>query len=286
MSGTEWSFVKYHGLGNDFIMIDHRHTEALMISHQQSAALCDRRRGVGADGVIFALPGSNGCKYTMKMHNADGSEAEMCGNGIRCLALFLKDLEKLESEEDITFDIWTLAGRMVVQIDLHGMITVDMGTPKLNPWSKKTDIFIDSCCSFPTHLCHGEYAVTDVSMGNPHAVVFVPRLEAFLPIFENEGRALSEHNIFPDGANAEFVQVHSRQHIELVVWERGSGRTLACGTGACAAVVAAVVRGYVDRTCRVTLPGGDLDIHWKNEDSHVYMKGPAVEVFRGSLKIQ
>jgi len=275
-------FTKYHGLGNDFILIDNRHQPEPLITPSQAVLWCDRHFGIGADGVIFALPGGMDANYTMRIFNSDGSEPEMCGNGIRCLAKFLADLEEVETPtRSITYRINTLAGVISPRLEPDGQITVDMGLPRL----LAKDI--------PTTLGSGEnkvieedlvidgkkWQVTCVSMGNPHCITFVDDLEV-IPI-GSLGHQFECHPVFPQRVNVEFIQVERCDYLKMRVWERGAGVTLACGTGACAALVAAVLTGRSDRRATIELPGGQLFIEWSIQDGRLYMTGPATQVFTG-----
>lgn len=284
------TFRKYHGLGNDFILIDNRLTSTPLLSSEQSVQLCDRHMGIGADGVIFLLPSDtdSSSHCSMRLYNSDGSEPEMCGNGIRCLAQFAYDL-------DMKFDqgmlrVNTKAGMIIPQIMDDGMVKVDMGRPVL----EKDDI--------PTRLEDGkgwmnvddrDWWMRCVSMGNPHAVCYLDesqqddlfqqvdaKLEHIGPLFEH-------HPLFPERTNTEFVRVINPNHVQMTVWERGAGRTRACGTGACAVVVAGVLEGKLQRgqQVQVDLPGGPLIIVWEEEEKggKVMMTGPAQFVFEGTV---
>ncbi|MUH01644.1 diaminopimelate epimerase [Scytonema sp. UIC 10036] len=275
-------FTKYHGLGNDFILIDNRLSSTPAITPEQAIKLCDRHFGIGADGVIFALPGENGNDYTMRIFNSDGSEPEMCGNGIRCLAAFLADLEGTQRKSD-KYAIHTLAGVMTPQLMLDGQVKVDMGLPKLLAGEIPTTIAPDDekVIDRPIEVVGKTWDVTCVSMGNPHCITFVEdvaaiTLEVIGPQFEN-------HPVFPRRTNTEFIEVVSRDYVKMRVWERGAGITLACGTGACASLVAGVLTGRCDRTATVDLPGGPLQIEWSEVDQRVYMTGPAERVFTGKI---
>ncbi|MDX2271400.1 MAG: diaminopimelate epimerase [Cyanobacteriota bacterium] len=268
---------KYHGLGNDFVLLDNRQQPELLITPQQVIQICDRRFGVGADGVIFLLPSQSGSDFTMRIINSDGSEPEMCGNGIRCLAQFLGDLGVKSS----TYRIHTLAGEMVLQVAEEGRITVDMGVPHLLAAEIPTTLATssDKVIEQPLWVAGQTWSVTCVSMGNPHCVTFLPEiasldLAAIGPQFEH-------HPVFPKRTNTEFVKVVSRNHLQMRVWERGAGATLACGTGACAVLVAAVLTQQAERQAVVELPGGSLRIEWNPENEHVFMTGPAQHVFSG-----
>jgi len=283
------AFSKYHGLGNDFILIDDRDKSEPSLSPEQSQRLCDRNFGVGGDGVIFALqPPEDDYDFAMRIYNSDGSEPEMCGNGIRCMAQFLRDL----GESKDSYDIHTLAGPIVPVMNDDGTITVDMGPPILKasdvPTTLKANADGDSVVE-QTYEYNGKtWKISAVSMGNPHAIIFVDDLEKDID-FEVDGPALESAPIFPARTNVEFVQVLSDTHLKMKVWERGAGPTLACGTGACALSVAAFRANKIPRVggqpVRVSLPGGDLFIEWRESDNKVYMTGPATFAFEGKAKV-
>ncbi|KAL9247750.1 hypothetical protein vseg_021148 [Gypsophila vaccaria] len=283
-------FVKYHGLGNDFILVDNRNSSEPKITPEQAVKLCDRNFGIGADGVIFAMPGVNGTDYTMRIFNSDGSEPEMCGNGVRCFARFIAELENLQGRH--SFTIHTGAGLIIPELQDDGQVKVDMGEPILTAADVPTNLFPNKELSVVKSdlLVDGDtWAVTCVSMGNPHCVTFGKKGEQNLVVDQlnlaDIGPKFEHHNVFPARTNTEFVEVFSRSHLKMRVWERGAGATLACGTGACAVVVAAVLEGRADRKCIVDLPGGPLEIEWREEDNHVYMTGPAQLVFYGSVPL-
>ncbi|WP_041439019.1 MULTISPECIES: diaminopimelate epimerase [unclassified Synechococcus] len=277
------SFHKYQGLGNDFILVDNRHQPQPCLTPEEAVALCNRRFGVGADGVIFLLPGQEGADFSMRLFNSDGSEAEMCGNGIRCLARFLQDLGI--PGQDGAYQIHTLAGRIVPQVRPDGLVTVDMGIPRLLAGQIPTTLAKpeEKVVRQPLQVGGREWAVTAVSMGNPHCVVFLEEggsleeldLERVGPLFEH-------HPAFPERTNTEFAQVLGPNYLRLRVWERGAGVTLACGTGACAALVAAVLEERAEPQATVELPGGNLEIRWDPDTQHVWMTGPALPVFSGT----
>jgi diaminopimelate epimerase len=260
-------FCKWHGLGNDFIVIDNRQQREPVLTPEQATKLCDRHFGVGADGVIFALP-----DHCMRMFNADGSEPERCGNGLRCLGKFLRADERQQR-----MTIHTLAGPTDLTFESDGRVTVDMGEPQL------------SACDIPTWrdepvcVAGQTWRVSCVSMGNPHCVSFVGDVDAIA--LSEVGPLFEHHAAFPQRVNAEFVEVRSREHLRMVVWERGAGRTLACGTGACAALVAGVLTDRCDRRAAVDLPGGRLQIQWSVETNRVLMTGPAEFVFEGKVNM-
>ncbi|MCU0641146.1 MAG: diaminopimelate epimerase [Candidatus Margulisbacteria bacterium] len=260
------NFVKMQGLGNDFILIDSRKTDLANTDLKELAIkLCDRHFGVGADGLIIVWP-SKKAHYRMQIINPDGSEAEMCGNGIRCFAKYVYETDQLKEE---VISVETLAGTMLPAVILDKgtvlAVEVDMGTPKDEGEVKLSG-----------------YNFKKISTGNPHAVAFVPDVNAIdLPVV---GPQVENDPHFPNRTNVEFVQVLSDKEIEVVVWERGAGETLACGTGACACVVAANLAGKTGRRVLVRLPGGNLDIEW-NDDDHILMRGPATTVFEGSVRL-
>jgi diaminopimelate epimerase len=275
-------FTKYHGLGNDFILIDNRSSSEPVVTPEQAIKLCDRHFGIGADGVIFALPGENGTDYTMRIFNSDGSEPEMCGNGIRCLAGFLADLEG-ESRNKDSYRIHTLGGVMTPQLLSDGQVKVDMGLPRLLAGEIPTNLAPtqEKVISLPLEVVGKTWDVTCVNMGNPHCITFVEDVAAIE--LESIGPKFEHHPAFPQRINTEFIQVVRRDYLKMRVWERGAGITLACGTGACASLVAGVLTGKCDRTATIELPGGPLQIEWSELDQRVYMTGPAQKVFTGKL---
>lgn len=284
-------FKKYQGLGNDFILIDNRDRATMKLSAKRASELCDRNFGVGADGVIFAMPPTqSGEDYAMRMYNSDGTEPEMCGNGIRCLARFVSDCDGLPPK---AYKVGTLAGLIQPELRADGQVAVDMGEPIFEPSQVPTTI----PATRDGKVVRGEvpvdgetWLVTAVSMGNPHCVTFGRfnecdegglNLDTFpLSTF---GPKLESHAAFPRKCNVEFTEVKSRNYVKMNVWERGAGATLACGTGACATVVAGVLEGRVDRKCTVELPGGPLEIEWRESDNRVIMTGPAEYVFSGAV---
>jgi diaminopimelate epimerase len=283
-------FAKYHGLGNDFLVVDLRHAQGDDVAAAQDPAvvraLCDRRFGVGGDGVLAVLP-SEDADARMRVLNADGSEAEMCGNGIRCVAKELYDRGGVRKDR-IAID--TGAGRLVCAIDARGelahTVTVEMGAPRLAyaeiPMTGPAN---ERCIEQPLEIAgHATRTFTAVSMGNPHAVTFVRKDEP-RALAETIGPLVEHHARFPRRTNAEFAHVIGPREIDLVVWERGSGLTLACGTGACATVVAAILTGRAEEATDVTvrLPGGALSITVLPGMTNVLMRGPALHVFDGEL---
>ncbi len=282
-------FAKYHGLGNDFLVVDLRSVpEDVSATFQDPArvmALCDRQFGVGGDGVLAVLPPATaGADARMRVLNSDGSEAEMCGNGIRCVAKWLYDNGLAKPE--LLID--TGAGALACAIDaVDGKaqtVTVKMGAPRLTREEiPVTGPASERCVDQPFDVTGKP--MTCVSMGNPHAITFVESREEALELATTIGPTIETHAQFPRRTNVEFAAVVRRGEIDLVVWERGCGITLACGTGACATTVAAVLTGRADANSpvRVNLPGGSLEITVLADLSNVLMKGPALHVFDGDV---
>jgi diaminopimelate epimerase len=277
-------FTKYQGLGNDFILVDNRHQTTPCLTPEQAVLLCDRHFGIGADGVIFALPGQAGNDYTMRIFNSDGSEPEMCGNGIRCLGRFIAELAG-QGEQLVTYKIHTLAGVIIPEILADGQVRVDMGEPRLSAAEIPMTLGspADKVVNQNLTVAGQDYLVTCVSMGNPHCMTYVADV-AVVPLSQI-GPLFEHHPAFPQRTNTEFVEVVSANYVKMRVWERGAGITLACGTGACATVVAGVLTGQNDRICTVELPGGCLQIEWSVANNHVYMTGPATVVFQGKTSL-
>jgi diaminopimelate epimerase len=287
-------FGKYHGLGNDFLVVDLRSASPEAAASVQDPknviALCDRQFGVGGDGVLAVLP-SKTADVRMRVLNSDGSEAEMCGNGIRCVAKDLYDRGRLVKDE---IRIETGAGILACAIEAeHGVtrtVTVQMGAPRLTRKEIPMTGPADERCIEQTFEVPGQpfaRAVTAVSMGNPHAITWVDSRDEAWRLAKTAGTAIENHAWFPRRTNAEFAHVKSNKEIDLVVWERGCGITLACGTGACATTVAAVLTGKANEglPVRVNLPGGTLEITVLPDLSNVLMKGPAIHVFDGELDL-
>ncbi len=281
-------FVKMHGLGNDFILIDCLNKslgDSSFLSYL-AKKLCDRNFGIGADGLILILPSSK-ANLRMRIFNFDGSEAQMCGNGIRCFAKYAYE-NKLVSKNKFTVE--TLAGIITPELIFQDLknkkifrIKVNMGTPKLRrreiPMNgEDTPTVVDETLKInPVQT----FKITCVSMGNPHCIIFVDDVQS-IPVDEI-GPKIENHSLFPEKTNVEFIQVVNRKEINFRVWERGVGETLACGTGACAALVASVLNKKTNREATIHLPGGDLDIQWA-DDGHVYMTGPTELVFKGEME--
>lgn len=284
---TMTAFRKYHGLGNDFILIDNRETVDPVLSALQASAICDRNTGVGADGVIFLLPPKQkSSHFSMRLYNSDGTEPEMCGNGIRCLARFASDLGMSAADNKYVVD--TLAGEIVPKIQGE-LVEVDMGAPILNPKEVPTKLNTGEESGWVDTLSAAgrDWSMSCVSMGNPHAITFVSKEEydGMDSKLEQSGPLFEHHEAFPQRTNTEFVYQRGPAELDMLVWERGAGRTMACGTGACAVVVAAVLTGRAKKDVPVVvhLPGGDLTIKWDSGTDHVIMTGPAELVFEGKL---
>lgn len=274
-------FTKMHGLGNDYVYMD-AINQKIEKRSELAKFVSDRHFGVGSDGLILICP-SEKADFRMQMFNQDGSEAEMCGNGIRCVGKFVYD-KGLTNKETITVE--TLAGiKTLVMTAKNGKIEtarVDMGKPILEP--EKIPVISDENPVKNLKLNEGEkeFTFTCVSMGNPHAVTFIKEDVNKFDICKY-GAKLEINNVFPKKANIEFINVIDDKTLKMRVWERGAGETLACGTGACASVVAAILNGYTKRDVTVHLLGGDLKIKWDENDNHVYMTGPATTVFEGKI---
>ncbi len=273
-----------HGLGNDFVVIGA--LDEILVPEEKlrdfACFVCDRHFGIGADGVIWILP-SEVADFKMRIFNPDGSEAEMCGNGIRCAVKWFYERDYAKSP---TVRVETLAGIKTVWVQAREgkatAITVDMGEPIFEPSRIPTNLGEErQAINVPLHVEGvGNFLVSAVSMGNPHCVIFASNIDS-LPI-EEIGPKIECHPAFPQRTNVEFVEVISRNELKVRVWERGAGLTLACGTGACASLAVAVKTERSDRIAQVQLPGGKLMIEWR-DDGRIYMTGPATEVFCGEF---
>lgn len=275
-------FVKMHGLGNDFVIMNFMLSEPSGDWAEEARLICDRHFGIGADGLVLLLP-SDVADIRMRIYNPDGSEAEMCGNAIRCVAKYMYERNLIS---DMSITVETGAGVLVPELvwedsaaETDFKVRVDMGKPILAPGSIPVATEGDQVIAQGLDLDGQTITYSAVSMGNPHCVVFVPDLDQV--DFYRLGPAVEKHPLFPKKTNVEFVQVISPSELRVRVWERGAGETLACGTGACAVAVAGVLNQYSNRKVAVMLPGGRLDIEWA-EDGRVFMTGPAEGVFEGS----
>lgn len=272
-------FSKMHGLGNDFVMID-AISQKVRLSPEKVRKLADRRLGVGCDQVLIVEePRTPDVDFRYRIYNADGTEVENCGNGARCFASFVRE-RKLTGKQSIKVE--TAGGILELHITEHEQVKVDMGPPVLTPREIPFEAPEQSAIY---HLEHaGEhFSVSAVSMGNPHAVLLVDSTAN--ADVARIGPLLEKHPAFPNKANIGFMQIVSRSEINLRVFERGAGETLACGTGACAAVVAGRLRDLLDSNVTVNLPGGSLSISWAGGSSPVFMTGPTTQVFQGQVKI-
>jgi diaminopimelate epimerase len=272
-------FTKMHGLGNDFIVID-AINQRVNLSTGQIQRLSDRRFGIGCDQLLIVeAPKSPDADFYYRIFNYDGSEVENCGNGARCFAKFVRD-RQLTGKSTIVVD--TLCGRMSLHIQKNNLVSVDMGVPILEPAAipyranqRQT--------TYPLKLSDDIITISAVSMGNPHAVTVVDNVST--AAVTSQGPEIEVHSDFPNKVNAGFMAIKSRQEIDLRVYERGAAETLACGTGACAAVVAGRLQNLLDASVVVNLPGGALTIEWAGDGHSVMMSGPAVSVFHGQVSV-
>jgi diaminopimelate epimerase len=271
-------FTKMHGIGNDYLFFN-CFDETVRDPSHMAQALCRPHFGAGADGIVLIEP-SETADFGMRIFNSDGSEAEMCGNAARCIGKFVYE-RKMTEKAKITLS--TRSGLKILSLDLTGNIvsgvTVDMGTPELNPALIPVDLPGEIVLRHRLQILGQTWFITCVNVGNPHCVIFVrdPEvvdLHTLGPMFEH-------HPLFPHRINVEFVRVFKRDVLQMRVWERGSGETLACGTGACAAAVASVLCGLCDRAIQVNLAGGTLQVQWDGNDNHIYQTGPAAFVYDG-----
>ena len=273
-------FTKMQGCGNDYVYIN-CFEEKVEDAPALARKVSDRHFGIGADGLVLIKPSSRD-DFTMEMYNADGSQGKMCGNAIRCVGKYVFDHGMTKKRE---LAVETLAGTKYLSLNVSGdkvsEVTVLMGVPVFEP--EKIPVVAEgkSVVDMPVTVDGRKYRITVVSMGNPHAVIFVEDTKNF-PI-EKIGPLFERHEMFPERVNTEFVKVLDRENINMRVWERGSGETWACGTGACASAVASVINRYTDGKVTVHMLGGNLHIRYDGEGGQVHMTGPAVEVFRGEL---
>lgn len=275
-------FTKMQGIGNDYVYVN-CFQETVKNPSQVAKFISDRHFGIGSDGLIMICP-SEVADCKMVMYNADGTQSQMCGNGVRCVGKYIHD-KGLTDKETVTVE--TLGGIKVLELHVKDgvvdTITVDMGEPELVPENIPVNSKLQVFQEQPVEVLGQTYLLTAVSMGNPHGITFVENtnnmdLETIGPLFEH-------HPLFPERTNTEFIQVIDRQTLKMRVWERGAGETLACGTGACASLVAAVLTGRTDREATLQLLGGDLHIRWDEATNHVFMTGPAAFVFDGEIDL-
>ncbi|GHT04442.1 diaminopimelate epimerase [Bacteroidia bacterium] len=274
-------FTKMHGAGNDYVYID-CFQEKVEYPKELAIRVSDRHKGIGSDGLVLILP-SDTCDFRMRMFNMDGSEAQMCGNATRCIGKYVYD-NGYTQKQKITLE--TKAGVKILELfPVNGKVEkvkVDMGEPVLLtskvPVKWNEEKLINQEIDFNSE----KIAITAVSMGNPHAVTFVPSVTDLE--LERIGKKIENHPMFPEKTNVEFVEILSPNRAKMRVWERGSGETQACGTGACATLVAAVLNNKLERKATISLLGGDLELEWNEKNNHVYMTGEAVKVFEGEIE--
>ena len=275
-------FTKMQGIGNDYVYIN-CFEETIENPSEVAVKISDRHFGVGSDGLVLIMA-SKTQDFRMRMFNSDGSEAEMCGNAIRCVGKYLYDRE-LTNKEEISIE--TLAGTKILKLSVDNekvtTVRVDMGEPILKPQNIPVIHGGKSFINEDVNVEGSIYKFTCVSMGNPHAVTYLDDIDSLK--IEDIGPKIEKHSIFPQKTNTEFVEVLDRTTLKMRVWERGAGETLACGTGACAVLVASVLTGLSERKATVRLIGGELLIEWKEQDNHIYMTGPAEFVFEGTIEI-
>jgi diaminopimelate epimerase len=272
-------FTKMHGLGNDFVMID-AISQKLSMTPERARKLADRHFGIGCDQVLVVEPPvSADADFRYRIFNHDGSEVENCGNGARCFAVFVRQ-RKLTGKRIIRAE--TAGGLLILKVLPDNRVTVDMGVPRLDPQQIPFQA-PQQAITYPLPLDGTALEISAVSMGNPHAVTVVEDVTGY--DVKGIGAKVEIHPAFPRKVNAGFMQVINRREVRVRVFERGTGETLACGTGACAAVVAGRLRKLLDRDVTVHLPGGDLSIRWDGEDKPVLMTGPATTVFHGQVNL-
>ena len=276
-------FTKMHGLGNDYVYVNCLE-ETVKNPAEVARKISDRHFGIGSDGLILICP-SEIADFKMAMYNADGSQAEMCGNGIRCVGKYVYDYGLTEKK---SISVETLAGIKYLDFTIKdnqvSMVTVDMGEPELNASHIPVICGQEQAVREPIKVLDKEWEMTCVSMGNPHCVVFLEEpVKDFL--LEQIGPAFENHKRFPKRINTEFIEVLDKKTVNMRVWERGSGETMACGTGACAAAVASSLCGYTEDEITLHLLGGDLIVRWDREKNRVFMTGPAEVVFDGEIKL-
>lgn len=277
----ELRFTKMHGLGNDFIVIDaiSQPTALAVLDSATVRRLADRHFGIGFDQLLIVEPAKAGGDFRYRIFNADGGEVEQCGNGARCFARFVRDRSLTDRH---TIRVETARGIITPTIEANDEVSVNMGIPRFEP-AQIPFIAPQRALTYPLTIRDKEIEISAVSMGNPHAVQIVADIEQ-APV-ASEGPLIESHERFPERVNAGFMQIIDRTHIRLRVFERGAGETLACGTGACAAVVCGIARNLLDNEVQVAMRGGQLRICWAGENHPVWMTGPAVTVFEGTIHL-
>lgn len=275
-------FTKMEGLGNDYVYVN-CFKEIVENPSEVSIKVSNRHFGIGSDGLILIKP-SEVADFCMEMYNADGSQSEMCGNGIRCVAKYVYDYGLTDKT---SISVETLAGIKYLDLQVDNgkvnMVTVNMGAPELVPANIPVKSDKDILVKEPIEVDGVTYEMTCVSMGNPHCIVFVEDTATFQ--LEKVGPEFEQHEVFPNRVNAEFIEVLDRKTVNMRVWERGSGETLACGTGACASTVACILNGLTEDEITLHLLGGDLKVRWDRDANLVYMTGPAKVVFDGEIQL-
>lgn len=271
-------FTKMHGLGNDFVVIDGV-SQSVQLSLDQLCLLADRHFGVGCDQILLVEKAKGNADFRYRIFNADGSEAEQCGNGARCFVRYVHDKGMTQKNE---IRVETTNGLIIPKLENNGEVTVNMGAPKFEP---KEVPFIAGKrrLTYTLEINDKRVELSILSMGNPHAVQIVENIN-LAPVLI-EGALIEHHKRFPQHVNAGYMQVVNRNHINLRVYERGTGETLACGTGACAAAVTGITRGLLDSTVKVSTLGGNLVVRWEGENHPVWMSGPATAVFDGEIEL-
>lgn len=272
-------FTKMQGLGNDFVILDWEEYQEIGIPVEELAVkMCKRNFGVGADGLIVVVPESEKADLSWIFYNSDGTPAQMCGNGMRCFAKYVLNKGYVNKHE---FSVETAAGIICPKVNEDGTVTVNMGKPVLEP--AKIPFKGDKNLNYEIELWSKKFNLNAVSMGNPHCVIFTD--EDISVMAKDYGPDIEVHELFPEKTNVEFIRIKSRNEIDLAVWERGCGITLACGTGACASVAAGILNGYLDNKVKVNLPGGCLTIEWDGSkecpNRDIYMTGAAEFAFEG-----
>lgn len=272
-------FTKMHGLGNDFVVID-AISQSVSLSPEVIRQLADRHLGIGFDQLLLVEKAQGNADFRYRIFNADGGEVEQCGNGARCFVRFVHDHGLTDQQ---TIRVETIRGIITPTLEKNGEITVNMGIPRFDP-AEVPFSAPQRAPTYPLQIDDHSVEITVLSMGNSHAVQIVPDIE--LAPVASEGPMIESHPAFPQRVNAGYMQIIDRSHIRLRVFERGAGETMACGTGACAAVVSGILRGVLDNQVEVSMRGGDLRIRWLGENQPVWMTGPAVTVFEGVMDLQ
>jgi len=274
----KFKFTKMHGLGNDFVLIDGVN-QTVQLSLEQLRLLADRHFGVGCDQILLAEKAKTNADFRYRIFNADGSEVEQCGNGARCFARYVHDRGMTQKNE---ICVETLGGLITLKLESNGEVTVNMGTPKFEP-HEIPFIAEKRMLTYPLDINDKRVEFSILSMGNPHAIQIVEDIN-HAPVLV-EGALIECHPRFPQHVNAGYMQVVNHNHINLRVYERGTGETLACGTGACAAVVTGITRGLLGSTVKVSTLEGNLIVHWEGENHPVWITGPAISVFDGEIEL-